>query len=108
MTPNLDELTTLSDSDLTRLEKAIAKERKDREQRKRQQAAQELKDVARKHNLPLEEIVEAARKRGTASQPRFQHPSDPKKTWTGHGRKPKWVNLHLEQGGSLDDLRIPD
>lgn len=27
-------------------------------------------------------------------------------TWTGRGRKPKWVEDHLQTGGSLDDLLI--
>ena len=28
-------------------------------------------------------------------------------TWSGRGQKPKWVKIHLENGGTLDDLLKP-
>ena len=28
------------------------------------------------------------------------------RTWTGRGRKPRWVDDHLKSGGTLDDLLI--
>lgn len=40
------------------------------------------------------------------SAPKFQHPADPKLTWSGRGRRPRWVTEALEGGRSLDDLRI--
>ena len=27
-------------------------------------------------------------------------------TWSGRGQKPKWIQVHLEGGGSLDDLLV--
>jgi DNA-binding protein H-NS len=38
--------------------------------------------------------------------PKYRNPDDESMTWTGRGRKPKWVVAFLENGGSLDDIRI--
>ena len=38
--------------------------------------------------------------------PKYAHPDDPKKTWTGRGRNPLWVSELLDSGKSLDDLLI--
>lgn len=37
---------------------------------------------------------------------KFRHPEDPSIAWTGHGRKPNWVIQWLNDGKSLDALRI--
>lgn len=37
---------------------------------------------------------------------KFRHPDDPSVAWTGHGRKPNWVLQWLNDGKSLDALRI--
>jgi DNA-binding protein H-NS len=38
--------------------------------------------------------------------PKYRNPADANATWTGRGRKPKWVEAHLESGGSLSDIEI--
>ncbi|WP_337881835.1 ribosome modulation factor [Chromobacterium haemolyticum] len=35
---------------------------------------------------------------------RYQHPDDPRMTWTGRGRKPAWVQAWLDAGGTLEQL----
>lgn len=41
-----------------------------------------------------------------AVSPKYANPDDSDMTWTGRGRKPKWVEAHLNNGKSLDDLLI--
>jgi DNA-binding protein H-NS len=38
--------------------------------------------------------------------PKYADPTDPKRTWSGHGRKPFWVRDLESQGIALDQLRI--
>lgn len=45
------------------------------------------------------------RKRG-AIAPKYRNPSNPAETWAGRGRKPKWVQDHLSNGGKLQELEI--
>jgi DNA-binding protein H-NS len=41
-------------------------------------------------------------------QPKFQNPQQPSETWSGRGKRPRWVSRLLEAGGNLDDFRIPE
>lgn len=36
----------------------------------------------------------------------YRHPTDHGMAWSGRGRKPKWVENWLNDGGSLDDLKV--
>ena len=40
--------------------------------------------------------------------PKYRNPADGSQTWTGRGRKPKWVEEALASGGTLDDFLIRD
>lgn len=40
-------------------------------------------------------------------EPKYRHPENNSLTWAGGpGRKPKWVEEHIENGGKLEDLLI--
>jgi DNA-binding protein H-NS len=38
--------------------------------------------------------------------PTHQDPNNPSNTWTGRGRKPKWLTEALEGGAKIDDFVI--
>jgi DNA-binding protein H-NS len=42
----------------------------------------------------------------TKAAPKFQHPEDAEKTWSGRGKKPKWVTEYVDGGGKLESLLI--
>lgn len=46
-------------------------------------------------------------KSGAKVKPKYRSATDPKLTWTGRGRQPKWVAEWVESGRSLDELLIP-
>jgi DNA-binding protein H-NS len=37
---------------------------------------------------------------------RYRNPDNFSDTWTGRGRKPKWVEALLESGKTLEDIEI--
>ncbi len=99
---------------LEQVEKRLEQERKRRQREARKQAQQEIREVAQRYGLGVEELlaqVDTA-KGGSKSKgkvpPKFRHPEDPSKTWTGRGRKPKWVQAWEEAGGDIEALRIPE
>ncbi len=103
----------LEDLDLNDLQQAsrlIEREQKRREKEARKQAQQEMKQVAQKYGLDLEEIVGGTPKasKGNKVPPKFRHPEDSSRTWTGRGRKPNWVKEWEEQGGDIEELRISE
>ncbi len=38
--------------------------------------------------------------------PKYQNPRPPHETWSGRGKKPRWLVLALHDGSALDDFRI--
>src|SRR6478672_9155537 len=38
--------------------------------------------------------------------PKYQNPKNPTETWSGRGRKPRWLSPLLRSGKKLDDFRI--
>ena len=86
----------------TKLDRAI----NSYEDRKRREALTAIEEAAREHGFNLSELTGAKpRKSGTVA-PKYANPQDPTMTWTGRGRKPRWVQESLESGKELDDLLI--
>jgi DNA-binding protein H-NS len=51
--------------------------------------------------------LRAAPARKTSSVPaKFRHPRTGE-TWTGRGRRPRWVEVALQEGKTMDDLAVP-
>ena len=38
--------------------------------------------------------------------PKFRNPELPHQTWSGRGKQPKWVDVQLKTGKTLDDLAL--
>lgn len=101
------ELENMSLKDLKSLQTQVGRLIDSYEDRRKQDALRELEDRARSLGFTLDEIVGAkvARKRAPA-KPKYANPANRSDTWTGRGRKPRWVEAALKAGKSLDDLAI--
>ena len=53
----------------------------------------------------LDEIIEMRKPRAKVA-PKYRNSDEPEQTWTGRGRTPKWVEYALENGKTLEDLKI--
>ena len=38
--------------------------------------------------------------------PKFRNPEQPSETWTGRGKKPRWLTAQLKSGKQIDDFPI--
>lgn len=75
------------------------------EDRRKKEALAAVELAAREHGFNLAELtgVKLARTRIAA---KYANPSDSDQTWSGRGRKPRWVQEHLDSGKTLEDLAI--
>lgn len=63
--------------------------------------------AAAKFGFSLAELLGAkTAAKGAKSDPKYAHPENPAKTWTGKGRQPDWIKQHVASGKSLDALLI--
>lgn len=103
---NLD-LDSLSLKDLRALQSQVAEKIATYEERKKQEAVAALEEKARSLGYSLRALVGvvSARKRAPGKA-KYANPDNRSQTWTGRGRKPRWVEAALKAGKSLDDLAI--
>ena len=65
-----------------------------------------VEELARQHGFSLSELatVKKPRAKRAPSKVLYKNPKNAEQTWTGRGRKPKWVEEALASGKSLKSL----
>lgn len=96
----------LSLDDLKDIQKKATKAIESFEARKRKEALAAVEAKAAEMGFSLSELTGGAKTKGTKSAPKYSHPENPAKTWTGKGRQPNWVKDALANGKTLEDLLI--
>ncbi|WP_127902295.1 H-NS family nucleoid-associated regulatory protein [Solirhodobacter olei] len=101
------DLNTLDLPELKQLQKDVAKAIDNFESRKKAEAVAALEAQAKELGFSLADLagVTTGRKRG-AGAPKYRHPENPDLTWTGRGRKPKWIEAHIAAGKDIKELEM--
>ena len=81
---------------------AIDSELRKRESRERADARKKIKELADTHGIDLASLAAASGKH----EPKYRNPNDQFQSWSGVGRKPKWVEQWLAEGKALEELEI--
>lgn len=70
-------------------------------------AREEIARIAAEAGLTvtIEEEGKSSRKSGRKAAQGYRNPRNPKETWAGRGKRPKWVVEALASGKQLEDLR---
>lgn len=78
-----------------------------------QQAYQDIMAIAEKVNLTIEQILELGANKSKSKkiirktvEARYRNPSNAADTWTGRGKKPRWLAAKLEAGANIEDFMI--
>lgn len=74
-------------------------------------AYEEVLAIAASVGLTIEQLLDYGlkkRKIGVRKPvaPRYRNPENPTETWTGRGKKPRWLVAQLAQGAVLTDFLI--
>lgn len=111
----LERLPDYSDEQLREAAAAIGEELEGRVDQRRREAAAEIKRLAAEAGIPLEDLTNLGGKvkKGNGGgderkvvEPKYRHPSDPTQTWSGRGRKPKWLEVLVTAGRAVEEFRI--
>lgn len=107
------DISNLSLPELKELERLIPREIKRREAEEKVKVRKELEAFVQARGFSLNDLMggEAGEKvksarAGSKVAAKYRHPQQADLEWTGRGRKPKWVEAWLANGGSLDQLAI--
>lgn len=103
-------LEAMSRKELLQLKSDIESALKAAEIRERKEALLAAEKAAAEYGFSLVEIAGNGRiLNGTKlgkTPPRYRNPSNHDETWTGRGRKPRWVHEALSNGADITDLEI--
>lgn len=105
------DLDVLSLDELVRFERMVETAIVRREKALHQKARQAIEEVAKTWAEEIgvragDLILAACPGEVTTGVAKYANPADPTQTWTGRGRRPKWVNDLLAAGGDLEATLI--
>lgn len=99
------DLENLSLEELKTLRKDVDAAIASFEQRKKAEARAALEEKAKELGFSLDEILRVKGRKGKVAA-KYRNPENPSQTWSGRGRRPKWLEEALASGSDLDDLLI--
>lgn len=104
------DLNELSLARLHELMLEIPVEIKRRETVEKAKVLEEFRALAKARGFNFEDIVGKETKVKTVAvgkvKVKYRHPLNAELEWTGRGRRPKWVEAWMADGGSVDDLLV--
>jgi DNA-binding protein H-NS len=103
------DLDSMSRAELVKLRGDVDKAISSLADRERRKAIEAAERAAAEHGFSLAELTGAAVtvKRGKAKSPaKYRNPADPTQTWSGRGRKPRWILEASAAGRDLADFEI--
>lgn len=100
------DLNTMEIGELKRLKKDVDKAVASYEDRRLIEARQAIEARAKEMGFSLNELVGGTKKIKAINPPKYQHPENSDLTWTGKGRRPKWIIEAQDNGIEIETMAI--
>lgn len=100
---NVDELTL---KELVELEGRVKKAISVAKERERVEIKQKIEALATNSGFSVTELFSGRSTKGKTVAPKYMNPDNKSETWTGRGRKPRWLTAKLDKGAKLEDFTI--
>ena len=94
--------------DLIDLELKVKKAIVSTRERERAEVKSKVEELVEEAGFSIDEIFARGRgaMKGRTVAPKYANPEDKSETWTGRGRKPKWLVAKLNKGAKMDQFAI--
>ena len=101
-------LEKMSLKDLRDLEKKIRNAITATKERERSQVRAKIEDLAAQSGFSMDELFNSRRNgsRIKTIVPKYMNPENASETWTGRGRKPKWLVSKLKKGAKIEQFAL--
>jgi DNA-binding protein H-NS len=98
--------TRMSLKELQELELTVKKAKLNVQQRSRTELRQKLEAMAAQAGFKLSDLFGGRGGKGRKVAAKYANPDNPSETWSGRGRKPRWLAARLKAGDRIDKFLI--
>lgn len=100
------ELERMSLKELQELELKVKKARAGAQDRSRVELRKKIETMVADAGFRMPDLFGGRGGKGRTVAAKYVNPDDPSETWTGRGRKPRWLTAKLEGGARLEKFLI--
>lgn len=99
-------LDKMSREELTDLQKQVGLALKSYDDRQKKEAHAKLEAMAKDMGFSLADFAGGKKGKAAGGVPKYVHPENPAKTWSGRGRQPQWFKEAIASGKSEAELAL--
>jgi DNA-binding protein H-NS len=96
----------MSFKDLQELEVRVKKAKVSVQDRTRNELRDKLEAMAASAGFKISDLFGGRGGKGRKVAAKYVNPDDPSETWTGRGRKPRWLSAKLKEGDRIEKFLI--
>jgi DNA-binding protein H-NS len=96
----------MSFKDLQELELKVKKAKVGAQERGRAEVRAKLEAMAATAGFKISDLFGGRGGKGRKVAAKYANPDNPSETWTGRGRKPRWLSAKLKDGDKIDKYLI--
>lgn len=100
------DLDRMSLRELQDLELKVRKARANVQERSRADIRKKVEAIIADAGFKVSDIFGGRGGKGRTVAAKYANPDDPSETWTGRGRKPRWLTAKLQEGGKIEKYLI--
>jgi DNA-binding protein H-NS len=100
------ELDRMSLRELQELELKVQKARANVQDRSRSDLRKKVEAMITDAGFKVGDIFGGRGGKGRTVAAKYANPDDPSETWTGRGRKPRWLSAKLQDGAKMEKFLI--
>jgi DNA-binding protein H-NS len=100
------DLERMSFKDLQDLELKVRKAKASAQDRSRNEVREKVEAMVAAAGFKMSDLFGGRGGKGRKVAAKYANPDDPSETWTGRGRKPRWLAAKLKDGDKIDKFLI--
>jgi DNA-binding protein H-NS len=100
------ELDRMSLRELQELEFKVRKARANVQERSKADLRKKVETMIADAGFKVSDIFGGRGGKGRKVAAKYVNPDNPSETWTGRGRKPRWLNAKLQDGAKIEKFLI--
>jgi DNA-binding protein H-NS len=100
------EIERMTLRELQELELKVKKARATAQDRSRIELRKKIETMIADAGFRLSDIFGGRGGKGRTVAAKYVNPDDPSETWTGRGRKPRWLTAKIQEGAKIEKFLI--